>query len=108
MLIGGSRNYTDENGIVMISCPEGIPGSEGMIKIIARVEDSEFNTTEMAENMAWGVQKETYWNDDRQLWKNNEHVPLWLLVAYFGVTSGILLVIGYVLILVMKIRKLGS
>lgn len=75
--------------------------------VIAKVEDSEFNTSELKEEVDWGIPKETYWNDDRQLWKNNDHVPLWLLAAYFGVTGGILLAIGYVLMLVMKIRKAG-
>ncbi len=108
MLIGGSRNYTNEEGTVSVSFPKGIPGEEGKLMLVARVEDSEFNTTELSEEVAWGIHKETYWNDDRQLWKDNDHVPLWLLAAYFGVTGGILLAIGYVLMLVMKIRKLGT
>ncbi len=107
MLIGGSRNYTNEEGSVTVSVPDDIPAEEGKLIVIAKVEDSEFNTTELKEEVDWGIPKETYWNDDRQLWKNNDHVPLWLLAAYFGVTGGILLAIGYVLMLVMKIRKAG-
>lgn len=108
MLIGGNRNYTNEDGSVSISFPEGIPGEDGKLTVLAKVEDSEFNTTEISEEIGWGIEKETYWNDDRQLWKNNDYVPLWLLALYFGVTGGILLAIGYVLMLVLKIRKAGS
>ncbi len=108
MLIGGSRNYTNEEGTVSVSFPEGIPGEEGKLLVVAKVEDSEFNPTEIVREVAWGIEKEGYWNEDRQLWKDNEHVPLWLLASYFGVTGGILLAIGYVLMLVMKIRKLGT
>ncbi|MDT8392481.1 MAG: cytochrome c [Bacteroidales bacterium] len=108
MLIGGNRNYTTEDGTVSISFPEGIPGEEGKLAVIARVEDSEFNPAEIAQEVAWGIEKETYWNEDRQLWKNNDYVPVWLMISFFGVTAGILLAIAYVLMLVMKIRKAGS
>lgn len=108
MLIGGNRNYTDENGSVIISCPQGVPGDEGIIEVIAKVEDSEFNPAEVSESIAWGVEKKPYWNEDRQLWKNNDYVPLWLLALYFGITGGILLAIAYVLLLVFKIRKAGG
>lgn len=107
MLIGGSRNYTDENGSVSISFPEGIPGEEGKLIVIAKIEDFEFNPVEIAQEVAWGIEKETYWNEKRALWKNNDYVPLWLKISFFGVTGGILLAIGYVLMLVMKIRKAG-
>lgn len=108
MRIGGIRNYTGEDGTVRISFPEGIPGEEGKLIVKAKVEDSEFNPAETSEEVAWGTVKGTYWNEDRQLWKNNDYVPLWLMVSFFGFLGGILLAIGYVLMLVMKIRKAGS
>lgn len=108
MLVGGNRNYTNEDGSVSISFPEGIPGEDKNLMVIARVEDFEFNPVETSQEVAWGIEKETYWNDERQLWKNNDYVPMWLLLSFFGVTGGILLTIGYVLMLVMKIRKAGS
>lgn len=105
MLIGGSRNYTNEEGSVKISFPQNVPGEEGILKVVARVEDTEYNPVSITQDVAWGIEKETYWNEDRQLWKNNDYVPIWLLALYFGITGGILLAIGYVMLLVMKIRK---
>jgi mono/diheme cytochrome c family protein len=107
MLIGGSRNYTNENGSVRISFPESIPGEESKLIVIARIEDFEFNPVEIAQEVAWGIEKETYWNEKRALWKNNDYVPIWLKASFFGVLGGILLAIGYVMMLVMKIRKAG-
>jgi len=107
MLIGGSRNYTNDEGTVSISFPEGLPGEDGLLTVIARVEDSEFNPAETTADIAWGTVKETYWNDSRQLWKNNEYVPIWLLGLFFGTLGGIMLAIGYVLMLVLKIYKAG-
>jgi mono/diheme cytochrome c family protein len=106
--IGGSSNYTNSDGSVSVSFPEGIPGKDGKLQIIAKVEDSEFNPAEAIQEVAWGIEKETYWNNDRELWKNNDHVPLWILFSYFGITGGILLAIGFVLLQVVKIRKLGA
>jgi mono/diheme cytochrome c family protein len=108
MLIGGSRNYTDEQGSVSISFPEGIPGEDGVLRVVARVEDTDFNPVELTREVPWGIEKETYWNENRSLWKNNDYVPLWLKISFFGVTGGVLLAIGYVLMLVMKIRKEGG
>lgn len=108
MIIGGSQNYTNTEGKVSVDFPEGMPGEDGMLKVIVKVEDSEFNPIEETKEVAWGIQKETYWNNDRQLWKNNDFVPYWVLFSYFGITLGILAAIGYALLLVMKIRKLGS
>ena len=107
MLIGGSDNYTDENGSVSISFPEGVPGEEGKLQVIAKLDDSGFNPAELTEEVAWGIEKAAYWNDDRQLWKNNDFVPLWLLISFFTVIGGIMITILYVLLQVVKIRKLG-
>ncbi|RLD39847.1 MAG: hypothetical protein DRI83_00480 [Bacteroidetes bacterium] len=107
MLIGGSNNYTDENGNVSISFPEGVPGKEGKLQVMAKLDDSGFNPAVLTEEVAWGVEKAAYWNDNRQLWKNNDFVPLWLLITFFGVIGGILIAILYVLLQVVKIRKLG-
>ncbi len=107
MLIGGSNNYTDDNGSVSISFPEGVPGKEGKLQVMAKLDDSGFNPAGLTEEVAWGVEKAAYWNDDRQLWKNNDFVPLWLLISFFGVIGGILIAILYVLLQVVKIRKLG-
>lgn len=108
MLVGGDKNYTNADGTVSVSFPEGIPGEDGKLQVIVKVEDAEFNPIEETKEVAWGIQKETYWNNDRQLWKNNDFVPLWLLALYVSITGGVLLAIGYALLLVMKIRKLGS
>jgi mono/diheme cytochrome c family protein len=108
MPIGGSSNYTNSDGSVSVTVPEGIPGDGSNLQVVAKVEDSDYNPVEVTQEVAWGIEKAAYWNDERQLWKNNDFVPYWVLFSYFGITLGILAAIGYALMLVMKIRKLGA
>jgi mono/diheme cytochrome c family protein len=108
MLIGGNRNYTGSEGSVSIAFPQGIPGENGLLEVIARVEDSEYYPAEAMQEIAWGIEKKTYWNEKRELWKDNDYVPLWLLISFFGTIAGIMGVILYVLLQVKKIRKLGA
>lgn len=106
--IGGNNNYSDENGSVMITFPEEIPGEDGILEVVARIEDAEYTPAETEASIGWGTEKAAYWNDDRALWKNNEHVPWWVLFSYFGISGGVMLTILYVLLQVRKISKLGK
>lgn len=107
--IGGDRTYTNKEGKVTITFPPDLPGEnkDGSLTVIIRLEDMEFNPLEVSETLQWGTPKETYWTDKRVLWKNNDYVPLWLLVSFGGVTGGIWLVIIIVMLQLKKIHDMN-
>jgi mono/diheme cytochrome c family protein len=105
-----TSHYTNENGEVDIQFTENIIGNEnGELTIIASIEGLEYNPAEISEVIAWGsVNPNNYWSERRALWKNNEYVPLWLLISFITGALAIWGVIAYVGMLVYKIKKIGD
>lgn len=103
-------NYTNEEGEVSITFPNDIIGDEnGIVNIVASIEDMEYNPAETNTEIEWGqVNPKDYWSERRALWKNNEYVPLWLLASFAGTAIAIWLVIAYVALLVRKIKVEGD
>ncbi len=107
LLINPEKHYTDENGMLTVEFPEGIPGKDEELTIIVRVEDMEYNPVEISRTVKWGVQKETYWTEARALWKNNDYVPMWLLISFIAIVGGVWLVIIFVMLQLKKIHNLN-
>ena len=106
--------YTDSEGSVSLSFPDGIPGDEeGNVTIIAKIEDSGFNPVQMEQIVNWGTTeplddwKDT-WENKRALWRTNDMAPLWVIFSFLGITLGVWIGIFYVLLLIRKIKKLGD
>ncbi len=106
----GTSKSTNSRGEVKVTFPNTIIGDEnGELTIIATIDDMEYNPAEATEQIAWGqVNANDYWTERRALWKDNDYVPLWLLVSFVSVSLGIWLVIGYVALLVRKIKIEGD
>jgi hypothetical protein len=103
-------HYTNENGEVTIPFTEDIIGDEnGDITIIASIQGIEYNPAEAGEVITWGsVNPKDYWTERRALWKNNDYVPIWLLISFIGGVIAVWGVIGYVAFLVFKIKRIGN
>jgi len=110
MQISNSLNYTNEQGEVTAIFPNKLIGDEnGILIVSASIEDMDFNPADAREEISWGqANPNDYWSERRALWKNNEHVPVWLLFTFIGGAMGIWLVIMYVALLVRKIKVEGD
>ncbi|MCF8366838.1 MAG: c-type cytochrome [Bacteroidales bacterium] len=108
--ISSTSNYTSENGEINIVFPNNIIGDEnGELTIIASVDDMEFNPARVSENISWGqINPKDYWSERRALWKNNDYIPLWLLISFTVGAISVWLVIMYVALLVRKIKIEGD
>jgi mono/diheme cytochrome c family protein len=108
--ITGTANRTNEKGELKITFPNNMIGDEnGDLTVIASIEDMEYNPAQASEAIAWGSEKpQDYWTERRALWKNNEHVPIWLMLTFIGGALGIWLTIMYVALLVRKIKIEGD
>ncbi len=103
-------HYTDESGEVTVQFPNDIIGDEnGDLIVIARTDDMDFNQAEAAEVITWGLHNpKNYWTERRSLWKNNEYVPVWLIITFFGGALTVWAVIIYVALLIRKIKLEGD
>ena len=105
-----TSHYTNENGEVTIPFTEDIIGDEnGDLIIIASVEGIEYNQAETGEVITWGsINPKDYWTERRALWKNNDYIPIWLLISFVGGAIAVWGVMGYVAFLVFKIKRIGD
>jgi mono/diheme cytochrome c family protein len=103
--------YTDENGTVRAVFNDTVIGEDakGVLQVVASIDDIDYNPAEVTEAIGWGVPNpQDYWTDRRALWKNNDYVPIWLLLSFTGSALAIWLTIGYVALLARKIKLEGD
>jgi mono/diheme cytochrome c family protein len=109
LLIGEST--TNENGFAAATVPTDLPHSfnDSTLTIIAQVKDSK-KYGEVAQNVIvkWGAAN-THVNllAHRSMWTVRSMAPLWLIISYASVLSGVWIFIGYVILLIFKMRKAG-
>ncbi len=100
-------NETDENGTVLVSIPEGIPGVDGNIAIEVLLNDSdEFGTIKAIVNAPIGtpiVHESTF--DERTMWSPRSKTPLFLLIFPNLLTFAIWGIIIYLITNLFKISK---
>jgi hypothetical protein len=101
---------TDENGMIEMEFPRGIPGKEqGNLTIVAQVSDhDDYGNLEASEVKAWGTFKSLDESaEERELWLSSSNTPRFLLIAVNLMILGILGVIVYIVRQLFRIRKLG-
>lgn len=111
--ISQSTPYTNTNGRIRAEIPADIRGDkEGNFTLVAILDDSGFEPAQAELAMTGGVIPVNTFNDQwethHDLWRTNEYLPWWIKAMYFGITGGVLLAIGYVLLLIRKIKLAGK
>ncbi|NNF34609.1 MAG: hypothetical protein HKN68_10895 [Saprospiraceae bacterium] len=108
----GEGDYTDESGKIEFEFPMDLPGDEnGMLTIVAGVEDHEdFGNLMLIEEIKWGVPISLEEEKAPDIWLASPTSNASIVLV---ITTNILLliiygVIGYMIYLLMKIRKIGK
>jgi len=105
--IGEEFNETDEDGTILVSIPEGIPGVDGIIAIeVVLSESDEFGTVKAIVNAPIGkpiVDESTF--DERTMWSPRSKTPLFLLIFPNLLTFAIWGIIIYLITNLFKINK---
>ena len=105
--IGEEFNETDEDGTILVSIPEGIPGVDGIIAIeVVLSESDEFGTVKAIVNAPIGkpvVDESTF--DQRTMWSPRSKTPLFLLIFPNLLTFAIWGIIIYLITNLFKINK---
>jgi mono/diheme cytochrome c family protein len=109
-IASATDHYTNENGTVTVAFNDTLIGNpEGVLHVVASIEDMDYAPAQVTEAVGWGKPNpEDYWTDRRALWKNNEYVPLWLLISFTVTALAIWLIIGYVALLARRIKLEGD
>lgn len=98
--------YTDEDGELIVSFPDDIPGGEnGILKIIVQAEEHElFGTVKSIKEKNWGSIVDVNSIEIKNtLWSTNANAPLLLIITVSLIVLGIWGVIGYIIYLLFRI-----
>jgi hypothetical protein len=112
LTVGDAETYTsDSTGIASAGFTrDSMPGDEkGNLVLVARVEDNDnYGNLVVEKTVPWGdalLSETHFWH--RTLWSTGNRAPLWLLFIAFSIFIGIWGVIIYLVIMLLKIKKMG-
>ena len=105
--IGEEYNITDNDGTVVVTIPEGIPGEDGNLIIeVVLSESDDFGTVKALVQAPVGsvkVDESTF--DQRTLWSPRNKTPLFMLIFPNLLILGIW---GYIIYLIMNLFKIAK
>ena len=112
--VGDEATYTsDSSGVSSAEFKrDSIPGDEkGTITLVAKVDDNDtYGTLVVEKTVNWGkaIQPPKDFFAQRTLWSTRSETPIWLLVTVFSIIIGIWGTIFYLVLKIIKIKKLGK
>lgn len=101
---------TGKNGRSEFKLPETIIGDEeGKVNLVVSLNEDYEAKEVVLDNAKIATPKEvTRLIRQGVIWSTNENMPLWLLASFFGIVAGAWLTIIYVIVQIIKIKKLSS
>jgi hypothetical protein len=111
---GDDATYTtDSSGSVTAELKkDSLPGDlKGNIILLAKVEDNDlFGNLQVEKTVPWGkkLQVNTTFFEQRTLWSTRFRTPFWLLAIAYSIVIGVWGTIIYLLMQLVKIKKLGK
>ena len=106
-----AKKETNESGMVTAEFPTDIPGNEkGEAEVIVRFENQDRFGKEEAILKVNCATPFVYKNplEERTLWGISANAPLWLIFSYLGVTFSVWVVIIYIVLQILKLKKAGK
>ncbi len=104
----GQPVLTDDKGVASIKIEDKLPGDEkGEFVIIVKFKDTDtYGKIVKTKTVNWGTELHfVNITDKREMWGANDKVPLWILLSYIIVTLGVWMVIGYVVLQLIRLKK---
>ena len=113
LTVGDAETYTsDSTGMASAEFKQdSIPGDErGNLILVARVEDNDnYGNLVVEKPVPWGVasKADLKFFDQRTLWSTRFRTPLWLLFIAYSIMIGVWGTIIYLVLQIIKIKKMG-
>lgn len=111
---GEDATYTtDSTGTLSVDFTrEQLPGdANSNLVLVAKVEDNEiYGNLVIEKAVPWGIaaKSDLHFFEQRTLWSTRTKTPVWLLFMAYGMVSIVWGVIIYLIIALIKIKKLGK
>ncbi len=109
--VGKEATYTtDSTGSVTAEFKrDGLPAENGILTLVVNVEDNDkYGNLVLEEKLPWGtnIERGSDWNK-RTLWSTRFKTPIWLLSMAYSIMAAVWGVLIYLVVQILKIRKLG-
>ena len=107
----GDAVKTNDEGLALFEFPNDLPGNDsGYVELTVKLNDAnQFGEVEKTVLVAAGIPKnKEKLTDQRAMWNITRMAPVWLLISYFGVVFFVWSFIIYILLQILKIRKIGK
>lgn len=103
---------TDSTGAVTVEVTkDSLPGdSKGNIVLVAKVQENDiYGNLKVQKTVPWGIAlvADNSFFDKRTLWTTRFRTPIWLLVMAYSIVFGVWGTIIYLIMQMIKIKKLG-
>lgn len=114
LTVGDAETYTsDSTGVASAEFKlDSMPGDKnGNLILVARVEDNDsYGNLVVEKSVPWGVAVKSNKNffEQRTLWSTRLRTPLWLLFTAYAIVIGIWATIIYLVLQIVKIKKMGA
>jgi hypothetical protein len=111
---GEEATYTtDSSGTVIVAYnKDSLPGdAKGNIVLVAKAEDNDsYGNLVVNKTVPWGLvtKVDNSFFNQRTLWSTRFKTPLWLLFMAYGIVIGVWGTIIYLIMQIVKIKKLGA
>jgi hypothetical protein len=110
---GEEATYTtDSSGTVTVPYnKDSLPGdAKGNMVLVAKVEDNDsYGNLTVSQTVPWGLatKVDNSFFNQRTLWSTRFKTPFWLLFLAYGIVIGVWGTIVYLILQIVKIKKLG-
>jgi cytochrome c553/ribosomal protein L35AE/L33A len=106
----GNATKTNAKGIVTFTFPKDLPGDkDGNLVIVASINDSVYGEIIKNKKVKIGIPTNIPGlTEKRAMWNIESKAPIWLLITFFSIVTGVWLTIAYIILNIFKIKKLSS
>ena len=107
----GRAATTNDEGMASFVFPNDLPGQNGKLTVIAKIEDDEnYRNSETKGEINWGViiKADDDGTSDRTLWGSGDRAPIYLIIASKAILLTIWGTLIYVVIQIFRLKKYGK
>lgn len=106
----GAMTKTNNKGIATFDFPKNLPGDkDGIIELETRINDTIYGEIIKSNKLKIGIPtNKPSLTEKRAMWNVESKAPIWLLITYFSILTGVWVTIAYIIFNLFRIKKLNT
>lgn len=106
----GSATKINDQGIATFDFPKNLPGDKnGNIELEARINDDVYGEIILSKKLKIGIPiNKPGLTENRAMWNVEAKAPIWLIITFFSIVTGVWLTIAYIIFNIYRIKQLSK